>query len=120
MEIVRTRDGKTIKLRPCPRWCTRDHQFGSVLITHASDGFHHRGRPVRVETSTFVDLDKPVTVEIGLISWTCPLDADPGPTKISLDIVSGDSGMDLTLADARRVAEMLIKFCDGIAVETDG
>lgn len=64
-------------------------------------------------------MGRSAAVEIGLVSWTCPLDADPGPTKISMDIVFGDSRLDLTRAEARRIAEVLTTFCDGIAHEAD-
>jgi hypothetical protein len=49
-----------------------------------------------------------------LKAWTCPLDADSGPAQISLDIISGDGGVDLAPSDARRIAEVLIKFNDRI------
>lgn len=121
MEIVRTRDGQAIELGPCPRWCTGEHLFGPVEITHASDGYHHCGRVVRIEIPNTVEPGvDPVVVEIGLESWTCPLNAGPGPARISVNFVSGDDGMDLTPADARRLAKVLIGFADGMAVETNG
>jgi hypothetical protein len=90
--------------------------FAPGAVVHASDGYHHYSRPVRVEISDISDFEgAPVTVEVYLTAWVCPLDASPGPTKIGLDIRSGDGGVDLSVSAARRIAEVLLEFSDRIS-----
>lgn len=117
MERVTTRDGQTIELRPCPPWCTGEHPaFDDPESIHISDGFHHYSEPVRIQTSNIVDLFKgqPVVVEMYLKSWVQPLNADPGPTQIGLDTDAPEGATDLTPAEARRIADVLIEFSDQI------
>ena len=122
MERVTTRDGQTIELQPCPAWCSEESHFTPDMVIHASDGYHHYSRPVRVETSDIADVfdGTAVAIEVYLTAWVCPLDAAPGPTKIGLGIRSGDGGVDLTVADARRIAEVLLEFSDRIATSAGG
>ncbi|HEX6470666.1 MAG TPA: hypothetical protein VF069_16320 [Streptosporangiaceae bacterium] len=120
MERVTTRDGQTIELQPCPDWCTEKSHFAPDVPIHPSDGYHHYGRPVRIDTSDSANTfdGTPVTVKVYLKSWVCPVDAAPGPTKIGMDISEG--GVDLSPSDARRIARVLVYFSDGIdAVASD-
>jgi hypothetical protein len=58
-------------------------------VIHADDGYHHVGTEVEVPTSyKFMGTtDGPQTVVRAVLkSWTRPLDADPGPPLIELNL----------------------------------
>ena len=124
-EVVRPRDGAAVALRPCPPWCTEVRHFADDEVTHADDGYHHYGREIEVPTSCrFLGMtDEPHTVIRAVLkSWTCPLDADPGPTLIELNLGTGAKWTDLcaemTPAEARLVARALLDLA--ATAERDG
>jgi hypothetical protein len=116
MEVVYPRDGDAMTLRPCPPWCTCDQHFTSDVI-HADDGYHHYGPEVAVPTSFRMFNDDPETVvKVILKSWTHPLDAEPGPSLIELQLATTESNTDtyveMTPDKARAIAEALFELAD--------
>jgi hypothetical protein len=49
---------------------------------------------------------------VTLKSWTLPLDADPGPGRIDLQLDNADMYAELTPDEARAVATALLKMAD--------
>ena len=123
-EVVRPLDGAAVALRPCPPWCTEVRHFADGVI-YADDGYHHYGREIEIPTSCrFLGMtDGPRTVVRAVLkSWTCPLDADPGPALIELNLGTGAERTDLcaeiTPAEARLVAKALLDLA--ATAERDG
>lgn len=116
-EVVYPRDGHPVTLGPCPPWCIERQHFLTDEIVDSDDGYLHMGAEIAVPTSykTLNGPDDPETVvKVFLKSWTCPLDADPGPTVIELQLGTAeyntDSCVDVTPAQARAIAQALIEF----------
>ena len=115
MEVVHPRDGNAVTLRPCPPWCTEERHFADGEVIYADHGYHHYGPEIQVPTSDrFGGLtDGPETVvRVVLKSWTHPLDADPGPALIELNLGTAGERTDLcaeiTPGEARAVAQALL------------
>jgi hypothetical protein len=114
-EIVYPRDGDAITLRPCPSWCIEERHFLDTDVIHADDGYHHYGPEIEVPTSFgfagFTDGPETV-VRVVLKSWTHPLDAEPGPARIEINLGTAeertDAGAEITFHEARAVAQALL------------
>lgn len=114
-EVAYLRDGDAVTLRPCPPWCTEERHFTDDEMVYADDGFHHYGQEVEVPTSCpfLGTTDEAATIiRVVLKSWTHPLDADPGPALIELNLGTAsertDSCAEITPAEARAVAQALL------------
>ena len=106
-------------LRPCPSWCTESQHFADDAVIHADDGYHHVGTEIEVPTSyMFMGMtDGPQTIVRAVLkSWTHPMDADPGPTFIELNLGTAAERTDLcveaTPAEARAIARALLDLAD--------
>ena len=115
MEVVYPRDGEPVTLRPCPPWCTEERHFGDDEAVYADHGYHHYGPEIQVPTSDrFLGMtDGPETVvQVILKSWTHPLDAEPGPALIELNLGTAgertDMCAEITPGEARAVAQALL------------
>ena len=115
MEVVRLRDGDSVKLRPCPPWCTADRHFAEGDYADPDDGYHHCGPEISVPTSDrWLGLvDGPQTVvHVILKSWTHPLNADSGPACIEINLGTRgqrtDSSAEVTPDEARAIAAALL------------
>jgi hypothetical protein len=118
-EVVHPCDGDAVALRPCPPWCTLSGHVDDDGPVYASDGYHHYGPDRAVPTSDQIDGHGPeVVIKTILKSWTCPLDAGPGPALIELQLGTAEQNTDLyaelTPGQARAVAAALIELA-GIA-----
>lgn len=116
-ETIRLRDGDPVTPRPCPAWCTQGRHFPLDYVADSDDGFHHYGPEVAIPTSDRMLLDGPETiVKVNLTSWTHPLGAEPGPSRVELQLatIEGNSDMyvELTPDEARAVASALVKEAD--------
>jgi hypothetical protein len=118
-EVVHPLDSVPVTLRPCPPWCTEGRHFAEDEAIYADHGYHHYGTEIEVPTSyTFGGMsDGPETiVRVVLKSWTHPLDANPGPTLIELNLGTAAERTDLcaeiTPAEARAVARALLDLAD--------
>src|SRR5579859_3451560 len=97
-EVVRPLDGVPVTLRPCPHWCIETRHFADDEVIYADHGYHHYGTEIEVPTSdTFGGMsDGPATIiRVVLKSWTHPMDADPGPTRIELNLGTATERTDL-------------------------
>jgi hypothetical protein len=110
-EVVHPRDGDAVALRPCPAWCTAGRHFDDGEAVYAD----HDGTEIQVPTSCkfLGTADGPPTiVRIALKSWTHPLDAEPGPALIELNLGTAakrtDMCAEITPAEARAVARALL------------
>jgi hypothetical protein len=115
MEVVHPRDGDAVTLRPCPPWCTDERHFADDEVVYADHGYHHYGPEIQVPTSyLFLGMaDEPETVvRVVLKSWTHPLDAEPGPALIVLNLGTAgertDMCAEITPGEARAVAQALL------------
>jgi hypothetical protein len=124
-EIVRPRDGGAVTLRPCPPWCTESQHFTDGDAVYSDDGYHHVGAEVEVPTAypfTGLANGEPTVVRAVLKSWTHPLDADPGPARVEINLGTAvertDSCAELTPAEARAVARALLDLA--AAAEREG
>jgi Domain of unknown function (DUF6907) len=118
-EVVRPVDGEPVTLRPCPPWCTQTRHFADSEAVYADHGYHHCGCEVEVPIShPFLGLANgdPTIVRAILKSWTHPLDADPGPSLIELNLGTATERTDLcaeaTPAEARAIAQALLDLAD--------
>jgi hypothetical protein len=114
-EVVHPRDGDAVTLRPCPAWCTAGRHFADGEVVYADHGYHHYGPEIEVPTSDkFLGMaDGPRTIVRGVLkSWTHPVDADPGPALIELNLGTAaertDMCAEITPAEARAVARALL------------
>lgn len=114
-EVVHPLDGDPVALRPCPAWCTAGRHFAGGEAVYADHGYHHYGSEIEVPTSYgFPGMTdgSPTIVRAVLRSWTHPLDADPGPALIELNLgtAAGRTDMcaEITPAEARAVARALL------------
>lgn len=114
-EVVHPRDGDEVALRPCPPWCTQERHFGNGEVIHASDGFHHYGTEAEVPVSCTLTgaVDDPqLIVRVVVKSWTHPMDADPSPAQVELNLgtaeVRTDACGEMTPGEARAVAQALL------------
>jgi hypothetical protein len=120
MEIIYPQDGDAVTLRPCPHWCTLSEHFAHDEVVHADDGFHHYGPEIAVRTSfrTFVDSPDSV-VKVLVKAWTTPLDAEPGPARVELQLADTEHNTDmyveLTPDQARAVSSALLQLADTAA-----
>jgi hypothetical protein len=91
-KVVYPRDGDPVRLRPCPPWCIEDRYFADDGVIHSDDGYHHYGPEIMVPKSyRMLGLDGPETVvKVFPTSWTHPLDAEPGPALIELQLRTRD------------------------------
>jgi hypothetical protein len=119
MEVVHPRDGDAVALRPCPPWCTESRHFADDEVIHADNGYHHYGTEIEVPTAfPFLGLgdEGPTIVRAVLKSWTHPLDADPGPTLVELNLGTPksrtDASVEATPAEARAIAQALLALAD--------
>jgi Domain of unknown function (DUF6907) len=124
-EVVRPLDGVAVALRPCPPWCAEARHFTDGEVIYADDGYHHYGHESEVPTSCkFLGMtDGPDTIIRAVLkSWTHPLDADPGPTLIELNLGTAtertDMCAEITPAEARVVAKALLDLA--ATAERDG
>jgi hypothetical protein len=114
-EVVHPIDGDAVALRPCPAWCTESRHFADGEAIYADHGYHHYGTEIAVPTSDkFLGMtDGPQTIVRAVLkSWTLPLDADPGPALIELNLGTArertDMCAEVTPAEARAVAQALL------------
>lgn len=114
-EVVHPRDGDAVTLLPCPTWCTVGRHFGDSEAVYADHGYHHCGTEIEVPTcyKFLGTADGPPTIiRVVLKSWTCPLDADPGPALIELNLGTAvqrtDMCTEISPAEARAVARALL------------
>jgi len=119
MEVVHPLDSESVTLRPCPPWCTDGRHFADDEVIYADDGYHHYGAVIEVPTSyEFLGMpgDPETIVRAVLKSWTHPLDAEPGPTIIELNLGTAAARTDIyaevTPAEARAVARALLDLAD--------
>jgi hypothetical protein len=124
-EVVCPLDGDPVTLRPCPPWCTEGRHFAEDGVIYADHGYHHYGTETEVPTAyTFLGMmDGPKTIVRAVLkSWTHPLDADPGPTLIELNIGTPtertDMSVEVTAAEARAIARALLDLA--ATAERDG
>lgn len=124
-EVVHPVDGDVVALRPCPPWCTEDRHFRIGMVIHADDGYHHYGTEIGVPTSCkFLDMTdgSEMIVRASLRSWTLPLDADPGPVFIELNLGTAeertDMSVEITPSEARAIAQALLELA--AIAERDG
>jgi hypothetical protein len=124
-EIVRPRDGDEVALRPCPPWCTEGRHFADGEVIYVDHGYHHYGTEIEVATAyPFLGLTAgtPTIVRAVLKSWTHPLDADPEPALIELNLGTAgertDMCAEITPAEARAVAQALLDLA--ATAERDG
>ena len=116
-ETIHLRNGNTASLRPCPSWCILGQHFPEDHPVNTDDGFHHYGPESAVPTSDRMLLDSPeLVVKVILKAWTHPLDAEPGPGLIELQLAEGDHNTDmcveLTPGQARAVSAALLESAD--------
>lgn len=101
-------------VQPCPTWCARDD--GPLPVDFPDDGFWHYGEPVTIPTT---DGSFPSAVTepllLGLQAWVPHLTASPGSAVIGLRGTS--EGVDLTLAQARHLADALLGLINQAAAE---
>ena len=90
-----------------------------MRVIYADHGYHHYGQEAEVRTSCrFLGMtDGPETiVRVVLKSWTHPLDADPGPALIELNLGTAGERTDMcagiTPGEARAVAAALTELAD--------
>lgn len=114
-EVVHPRDGDAVALRPCPAWCTAGRHFDDGEAVYTDHGYHHNGTEIEVPTSyKFLGTaDGPQTIVRAVLkSWTHPLDAEPGPALIELNLGTAakrtDMCAEITPAEARAVARALL------------
>ena len=114
-EVVYPLDGDPVTLRPCPPWCAEARHFAEDETIYADHGYHHYGTEGEVPTTyPFAGLTDgdPTIVRAVLKSWTHPLDAGPGPTRIELNLGTAasrtDSCVEVTSAEARAIAQALL------------
>ena len=119
MEVVRPLDGEAVTLRPCPPWCTEGRHFADDEVIYADHGYHHYGTEIEVPTSyKFLGMaDGPETIVRAVLkSWTHPLDAEPGPALIELNLGTTaertDMCAEVTPAEARAIAQALLDLAD--------
>jgi hypothetical protein len=122
-EIVYPQEGGAVGLRPCPSWCTQSRHFADDDVVYAEDGFHHAGPEIAVPTSDRrLRHDPESVVKVILKAWTERLDAEPGPSRIELQLATAEENtdmyVDLTPGEARAVASALLKTV-GIAEPAD-
>jgi hypothetical protein len=113
--IVQVAGGGSVELGPCPDWCRGGHGLGEDVPVNAGDGFHHVGPGASVTVEWRAKLDGPPdTVNMQLEAFTAPLDADPGPARIELELktTDGEAYTELTSAEARAVAASLLRLAD--------
>src|SRR5260370_14039972 len=92
MEVVHRRDREPAALRPCPSWCTCSRHFAEGHVADADDGFHHLGSEAAVPASESRPDDMAqAVVKVMLKSWTCPVDAAPGPARIEFQLGTPDA-----------------------------
>jgi hypothetical protein len=113
MEVVRTREGDVVTLRPCPPWCTERRHFTADIVTDATDGYHHYGPETEIPTADLkLGTGTETVVRILLKSWSCPLHAEPGPARIEPRLGTAeertDLNVELTPAEARAIAQALL------------
>jgi len=112
-EIVHPRNGDTVVLRPCPAWCSLNEHFVGDTAIDADDGFHRYGPETRVPTSDRLFTDGPESVvKMSLKAWTKPLDAEPGPDRVDLQLENAGSSVDLTPGETRAVAAALLEMAE--------
>jgi hypothetical protein len=116
-ETIHPRNGNAVSLRPCPSWCTLGQHFTEDHPVDTDDGFHHYGPEIAVPTSDRMLVDSPeLVVKVILKAWTHPLDAEPGPGLIELQLAEGERNTDmyaeLTPGQARSVSAALLKIAD--------
>jgi hypothetical protein len=88
-EAVHSFDGNAVTLSPCPPWCTDGRHSSDDELIYADHGCHHHGTEIEVPTSYKFPgtTDGPETIVRAVLkSWTRPLDAEPGPAFIELNI----------------------------------
>jgi hypothetical protein len=122
-EIVHPQEGGAVRLRSCPPWCSQSRHFADDDVVYADDGFHHVGPEIAIPTSDRrLRHDPQSVVKIILKAWTAPLDAEPGPCRIELQLATAEENtdmyVDLTPGEARAVATALLKTV-GIAEPAD-
>jgi hypothetical protein len=123
-EVVHPRGGDPVTLRPCPPWCTLYIHFNTDSPIDTDAGYHHRGPELAVPTNDRASLHDPYTiVKVTLKSWTHPLDAEPGPTQIELQLAEGETNTDryaeLTSGQARAIATALLTAANIAEPSTD-
>ena len=125
MEVVHPLDGDAVTLRPCPPWCTEGRHFADDEVIYADHGYHHYGPEVEVPASSrFAGMTEgpAAVVRAVLKSWTHPLDAEPGPALIELNLgtAAGRTDMcaDISPAGARAIARALLDLA--ATAEPDG
>lgn len=116
-ETIHLRDGKAIKLGPCPPWCTTVQHFDDDDIIDPDDGFYHYAPRVTVATDDRMLASEPETVvKVILKAWACPPGADHGPGIVEVNLGTGeydtDMSVDLTPSQARALAAALAKLAD--------
>ena len=116
-EVVHPRNGDAIALGSCPPWCALSRHFTDDAVIDADDGYHHCGPEIAIPTSDRMYRDAPETVIWAILkSWTHPLDADPGPAVVEINLGTAgertDACAELTPAQARAVAAALLKLAD--------
>ena len=122
-EIVYPQEGGAVRLRPCPPWCSQRRHFADDDVVYAEDGFHHVGPEIAIPTTDRRLLHDPESVvKVILKAWTERLDAEPGPSRIELQLATAEENtdmyVDLTPSEARAVATALLKTV-GIAEPAD-
>jgi hypothetical protein len=127
MEVVRPLDGDAVTLRPCPPWCTQGRHFTDDELVYADHGYHHYGTETEVPTSYKfggTTDGRQTIVRAVLKSWTHPLDADPGPALIELNLGTAatrtDMCAEITPAGARAVALALLDLAASAEPEGRG
>ncbi len=114
-EIVHPRGGAPVRLRPCPPWCVAATHFADDMVIDVDDGFHHYGPEAAVPTFDRMSLNDPeIIVKVVMKAWTCPLDAEPGPARVELQLAPGgvttEQSAELTPGQARAVAGALLEL----------
>lgn len=115
MEVVYPREGDPVALHPCPPWCSSAPHFGDDEVIDADDGYHHYGPEIAIPTTDRSFTDGPATVvKVILKSWTQPLDAEPVPARVELQLATTEHNTDrfaeLTPGEARAVAGALLRI----------
>ncbi len=88
-EIVQVRGSTPVELWPWPPWYLVSEHLGDDPVA-ADDGFHHFGPEAAVPTFDRLGPDDPeIVVKVIVKVWTCPLDAEPGPGRVELQVTHG-------------------------------
>jgi hypothetical protein len=99
----------------CPPWCTLSLHFADGEGIDADDGYHHCGPQIAVPASYRMHRDAPETVVRAILkSWTHPLDAEPGPALIEINLGTAGEWADACAEITHRCGAIDGARCPGL------